>query len=404
MHAKNHRHSIKSSRKKQFFTLFSAETRVALKELYQRWFYPVMHGKKEVMWKNMNRSYFLQSRVMTAHDLRQTLKRDANTKYRTKNIPNKIFELLHQGASWKLQDVEAHEKLRRYQREFNDDYSFDIIDKKVDFKIPLDLSTGADGFDLPVTFEILSFDIMKQNERNLPDDVMSDDSIQPLDDSDFLEQPIIQGMLTQDGVEFEVLTFDIKKKGYYASTSDQSYTEVSTNVSTKITHVGPKGKKHLPKAGKGEDDDQFVQTFLSSKFVGDSGKLTQFEALTAGPDLNDDNFGTKKKSAKKSDDDYYLASDLMLEWQLSPVPELLENGVDFEILTFDVKTSKKLKEERDYDLLDRANVTDQKVVSKIQVVKNESNMITDNESGMIFEMLSFDLNAKQVLITEEDDE
>merc|ERR1712072_1468230 len=113
-----------------------------------------------------------------------------------------------------LQDVEAHEKLRRYQREFNDDYSFDIIDKKVDFKIPLDLSTGADGFDLPVTFEILSFDIMKQNERNLPDDVMSDDSIQPLDDSDFLEQPIIQGMLTQDGVEFEVLTFDIKKKGY----------------------------------------------------------------------------------------------------------------------------------------------------------------------------------------------
>ena len=46
----------------------------------------------------------------------------------------------------------------------------------------------------------------------------------------------------------------------------------------------------------------------------------------------------------------------------------------------------------------------QRVVSQIQVFDNESNMITDAESGMIFEMLSFDLNAKQVLVTEEDDE
>merc|ERR1711916_64189 len=93
-------------------------------------------------------------------------------------------------------------------------------------------------------------------------------------------------------------------------------------------------------------------------------------------------------------DDYYIASDLMLEWQLSPIPELREQGINFEILTFDVKRSNKEKE----------NVDDQKVVSQIQLVENDSNVITDAESGMIFEMLSFDLNAKQVLVTEQDDE
>ena len=35
-----------------------------------------------------------------------------------------------------------------------------------------------------------------------------------------------------------------------------------------------------------KDDDKFVQTFLSSKFVGDEGMVTQFEAITAGPDLD----------------------------------------------------------------------------------------------------------------------
>ena len=106
---------------------------------------------------------------------------------------------------------------------------------------------------------------------------------------------------------------------------------------------------------------------------------------------------------RKKGDDYYLADDLMLEWQLSPIPELREQGVEFEVLTFDVKRT-SIGKEADYDLKNPRNLDDQRVVSQIQVFDNESNMITDAESGMIFEMLSFDLNAKQVLVTEEDDE
>ena len=409
LHAKNHRHSIKLKKKKSYLTLFSAEVRVAFKNIYKDWFYPAMHEKKERMWMNMNRSFFLQSRVLTAHDLRQTLKRESYAGYRTKNIPNKIYELLHQGTAWKLQDVEAHHKLRKYQREFNDDYSFDIIDQKVDFKIPLDLTGYShETAALPVTFEILSFDIMKKSERNLPDDVMSDDSIEPMDDIDFIDNPSLLGTLTPDCVEFEVLTFDIKKKGYNVTTNhDISSSFSDKHVSTKITHVGPKGKRHVIKDQiKDQDDDKFVQTFLSSKFVGDEGKVTQFEAITAGPDLVFGDELKRRKTSSKHDenDDYYLANDLMLEWQLSPVPELIEKGVDFEILTFDVKRMKKDKENDDYDMTNPKKVIDQKVVSQIQLVENDSNMITDVESGMIFEMLSFDLNAKQVLITEDDDE
>lgn len=353
---------------------------------------------------------------MSADELRQSLKRESHAAFRTKNIPNKIYQLLHQGTSWKLQDVDAHEKLRKYQREFNDDYSFDIIDQKIDFKIPLNLSgSGLDSAALPVTFEILSFDIMKQVERNLPDDVMSDDSIEPMDDTDFIDNPFLVGAPNADFVEFEILTFDIKKKGYYTTNSppaitnrDLSASFSSKHVSTKITHVGPKGKKHV--VGKrsditDKDNDKFVQTFLSSKFIGESGKITQFEAITAGPDFeNHDLKERSMRNRRSEDDDYYLASDLMLEWQLSPIPELREQGINFEILTFDVKRANKEKDNDDYDLTSAKNVDDQKVVSQIQLFENDSNVITDEESGMIFEMLSFDLNAKQVLVTEEDDE
>jgi len=414
LHAKNHSHSKKSMRRQQYFTLFSAETRLVLKNLYREWFSPIMNEKKHLMWKNMNRSFFLQSRVMSAHDLRQTLKRDGYATFRTKNIPNKIHQLLHQGTSWKLQDVDAHEKLRRYQREFNDDYSFDIIDQKVDFKIPLDL-TGSGGLDnapaLPVTFEILSFDIMKQVERNIPDDVMSDDSIEPLDDTDFIEKPPLMGALTPECIEFEVLTFDITRKGYDTTKLPQISANYDSNdpfsskhVSTKITHVGPKGNKHTIRDGRDHhDDDKFVQAFLSSKFVGESGKVAQFEAITAGPDLGSHISKKGARVKRNKGDDYYLADDLMLEWQLSPIPELREQGVEFEVLTFDVKRT-SIGKEADYDLKNPRNLDDQRVVSQIQVFDNESNMITDAESGMIFEMLSFDLNAKQVLVTEEDDE
>jgi len=354
---------------------------------------------------------------MSAHELRQSLKRESHVAFRAKNIPNKIYQLLHQGTSWKLQDVDAHEKLRKYQREFNDDYSFEIIDQKVDFKIPLNL-TGVGGLDsavLPVTFEILSFDIMKQVERNLPDDVMSDDSIEPMDDTDFIDNPFLVGASNADCVEFEVLTFDIKKKSYYTTNPSPLITNhdisapfSTNNVSTKITHVGPKGKKHLARSRSDtvdDENDKFVQTFLSSKFIGESGKVTQFEAITAGPDLEyheSKRRGTDSRGNKG--DDYYIASDLMLDWQLSPIPELREQGINFEILTFDVKRSNKEKENGDYDLTNAKNVDDQKVVSQIQLVENDSNVITDAESGMIFEMLSFDLNAKQVLVTEQDDE
>merc|ERR1712065_5796 len=203
LRAKNHRHSKKSARRKLYFSMFSAETRVFFKNVYRDWFSSIMDDKKQLTWKNMNRSFFLQSRVMSAHELRQSLKRESHATFRTKNIPNKIHQLLHQDTSWKLQDVDAHEKLRRYQREFNDDYSFDIIDQKVDFKIPLDLTGYShETAALPVTFEILSFDIMKKVERNLPDDVMSDDSIEPMDDIDFIDNPSLLGTLTPDCVEF----------------------------------------------------------------------------------------------------------------------------------------------------------------------------------------------------------
>merc|ERR1711871_23167 len=153
-----------------------------------------------------------------------------------------------------------------------------------------------------------------------------------------------------------------------------------------------------------DENDKFVQTFLSSKFIGESGKITQFEAITAGPDL--EHHASKRRETDNrgnKGDDYYLADDLMLEWQLSPIPELREQGVEFEVLTFDVKRT-SIGKEADYDLKNPRNLDDQRVVSQIQVFDNESNMITDAESGMIFEMLSFDLNAKQVLVTEEDDE
>merc|ERR1711916_348552 len=155
----------------------------------------------------------------------------------------------------------------------------------------------------------------------------------------------------------------------------------TNNVSTKITHVGPKGKKHVARSRRDtadDENDKFVQTFLSSKFIGESGKITQFEAITAGPDL--EHHASKRRETDNrgnKGDDYYIASDLMLEWQLSPIPELREQGINFEILTFDVKRSNKEKENDD----------DQKVVSQIQLVENDSNVITDAESGMIFEML-----------------
>ena len=52
------------------------------------------------------------------------------------------------------------------------------------------------------------------------------------------------------------------------------------------------------------------------------------------------------------------------------------------------------------DILKQLGVTDE----QIQLFENDYNVFTDEESRMIFEMLSFDLNAKQDLVTEEDDE
>merc|ERR1711916_289835 len=202
-----------------------------------------------------------------------------------------------------------------------------------------------------------------------------------------IDNPFLVGASNTDCVEFEVLTFDIKKKSYYTTNSSPLITNhisdsfSTNNVSTKITHVGPKGKKHVARSRRDtadDENDKFVQTFLSSKFIGESGKITQFEAITAGPDL--EHHASKRRETDNrgnKGDDYYIASDLMLEWQLSPIPELREQGINFEILTFDVKRSNKEKENDD----------DQKVVSQIQLVENDSNVITDAESGMIFEML-----------------
>jgi len=294
---------------------------------------------------------------------------------------------LHQGIAWKLHYTD--DSLQRYTREFNDDHSFDIVDKRLNYQLPVNMGGRADD----IVFEILSFDVMKKIERNIPDDVKSEDSIEPLDDTDFHENPMLTGVLTEEGIEFEVLTFDVKKKSFYIS--DPSHvTDVNTNVSSKVTHVSPKGRKFTPKGAGGKARDEFVKTFLSSKFVGESGKVTQFEAITAGP-----HFESYSRKKSKSYDEL-LSNDLMLEWQLEPIGEL--EGVSFEILAFDVSTAKKEKTEDDY--IATKNVIDQKVVSKIQVSENESNIVADNESGMIFEILSFDLNAKQVLVTEKDDE
>lgn len=400
MHARNYRLSAHSSRKRWSYSisLITPEIRVAIKELYQDWFYPLMHGKKLKIWKNMNRSAFLQPRVLSAMDLKETFKRDCNMSTagnRNRNIPNKILQLLHQGIAWKLHY--ADDTLQRYTREFNDDYSFDIVDKRLNYQLPIDASMSGARID-DVVFEILSFDVMKKVERNIPDDVRSDDSIEPLDDSEFNDNPLLTGVMTEEGVEFEVLTFDVTKKGFYLN--DPSYiTDISTNVSSRVTHVGPKGRKHVPRNSDGSRaataDDQFVQTFLSSKFVGESGKVTQFEAITAGPDLE-----RTSKSTRARGQNELLSDDLMLQWQLEPIEEL--EGINFEVLAFDIYSAKKEKSGEDY--LATNNVIDQKVVSKILVSENESDMVTDNESGMIFEILSFDLNAKQMLITEKDGE
>merc|ERR1712196_271251 len=215
------------------------------------------------------------------------------------------------------------------------------------------------------------------------------------------------GALTPECIEFEVLTFDITMKGYDTTKLPQISANYDFNdpfsskhVSTKITHVGPKGNKYTVRDRRdhhdddGDNDDKFVKAFLSSKFVGESGKVAQFEAITAGPDLGSHISKKGARMKRKKGADYYLADDLMLEWQLSPIPELREQGVEFEVLTFDVKRSSIEREVDDYDLVDPKKLDDQRVVSQIQLIDDESNMITDAESGMIFEMLSFDLNAK----------
>ena len=40
-------------------------------------------------------------------------------------------------------------------------------------------------------------------------------TIEPMDDTDFIDNPFLVGASNTDCVEFEVLTFDIKKKSYY---------------------------------------------------------------------------------------------------------------------------------------------------------------------------------------------
>jgi len=162
------------------------------------------------------------------------------------------------------------------------------------------------------------------------------------------------------------------------------------NISARVTHVTGAKQRYLEKLNqKAKNKDQIVQTFLSSTFLDENQKLVQFEAITSAKDITSESSRTKGPKE-------YLSSDVMLEWQLEPIAEMA--GLTFEVLSFDVRSRVRDKQEKDYSLTN--HVIDQKVISKIQIESNETNLITNDETGLVYEVLSFDLNAKQILVSE----
>lgn len=326
--------------KNYYSYLLPPEMRVLLKRWYKSLFAANDESKK-LIWKNMNKESFQQARVISSSEYRVKARREIRPHGTVKTIPRQIWKMTYAGHDWKLPygfgDSFANAK---YSRDLAIDFSFDFIDKKINAVVPLPFT--GDVMETPLVFEILTFDITKRVQSSgifRDNDLFIEDVDINLDENVHFEN------ISGSGVEFEILSFDLKK----------------TNVFTSRKTLTPSADLRL----------QSIP--LGSEITTDDDIKIQFEALS------DTDSGVQFFRDRKN---VYSASDLLLDWQLNPF--VVADNVTFEVLTFDVTSIKQVS-------ADEGNL-DSNVQFKLS--NDRSNVFVEESSGVVFEMLSFDLSKR----------